>query len=136
MKQFRSILSYAFILLVVFSSTSFMVGIQLCNGHIQDVALFAKAKGCDKVDNKTPLCQDRVSNHCCEHETIIHDARDFKEDVSHTTIVAPDVLNVAVPATFISEIIPTSIRAFALHVDYDPPVHPIDVTTDLQVFLI
>lgn len=136
MKQYRSILSCAFAILVLFSSTNFMVGIHLCAGHVQQVAIFTKTVGCDE-NKKMPPCYKHESKSCCENETIVHDAKDFKGNVTQTNIAAPPVLDVIVPATFIAEIIPSSsASASRLYADYHPPIRSIDVTIDLQVFLI
>ena len=135
MKQHRSILSSAFAILVLFSSSSFMVGLHLCGGHIQNIALFTKAEGCG-MEKQMPPCHRHESKPCCEDETIVHDAQDFKVNISQVSITAPPVLDVVVPATFIAEIIPSSTSSFKHDADYDPPIRSIDVTIDLQVFII
>lgn len=135
MKQYRSILSSAFAILVLFSSSSFMVGIHLCGGHVQNIALFTKADGC-AMEKRIPPCHKHESKPCCEDETIVHDAQDFKSNVSQINITAPPVLDVIVPATFIAEVIPSLTISFNQHADYDPPIRSIDVTIDFQVFLI
>lgn len=135
MKQYRSILSSAFAILVLFSSSSFMVGIHLCSGHIQNIALFTKAEGCG-MEKKMPPCHRQESKPCCEDETIVHDAQDFKGNVSQISIAAPPVLDKVQPAVLIAEIIPSSVCAVKHYANYDPPIRPTDKTVDLQVFLI
>jgi hypothetical protein len=135
MRQHRSILSSVFAILVLFSSSSFMVGIHLCSGHIQNIALFTKAEGCG-MEKKMPPCHKHESKPCCEDETIVHDAQDFKGNVSQVSIAAPPVLDVVQPSVLISEVIPSSIATIKHYSNYDPPFRPTDLTVDLQVFLI
>jgi len=49
MKSLRTITSLTLALLVFVSSTSFMVGMHICSGEVQNIALFTKAEGCDVV---------------------------------------------------------------------------------------
>ncbi len=88
------------------------------------------------MEKQMPPCHRHESKPCCEDETIVHDAQDFKGNISQVSITAPPVLDVVVPATFIAEIIPSSTASFKHYADYDPPIRSIDVTIDLQVFLI
>jgi hypothetical protein len=135
MKQYRSILSAAFAILVLFSSSNFMVGLHLCGGHVQKVALFTKAEGC-AMEKKMPPCHKHMSKPCCEDETIVHTAQDFKVNTNQISIAAPPVLNIIQQPILIAEIIPTSIISVKHYAYYDPPIRPTDITVDLQVFLI
>ncbi|MEO7989299.1 MAG: hypothetical protein ABI663_07140 [Chryseolinea sp.] len=135
MKQYRSILSSAFAILVLFSSSSFMVGIHLCSGHIQDIAVFSQAEKC-AMEKQMPPCHRHETKSCCEDQTIIHDAQDFKGNISQISIAAPPVFDIVQPAVLISEVIPSSVVSVRYFADYDPPLPPTDITVDLQVFLI
>jgi len=135
MKQYRSILISALAILVLFSSSSFMVGMHVCSGHIQSIALFTKAEGCE-MEKKIPPCHKHESKPCCEDETIVHNAQDFKGNVTQVTISAPAVLDTVQPRVLIAEVIPPSVCTIRHYVNYDPPIRPTDVTVDFQVFLI
>lgn len=135
MKQYRSILSSAFAILVLFSSTSFVVGLHLCGGQIQNIALFTKAEGCE-MEKKMPPCHRQESKPCCQDETIVHDAQDFKSNINQISIAALPVVDRIQPAVLIAEVIPSSIVSIKHYADYDPPIRPTDVTVDFQVFLI
>lgn len=134
MKQHRSILSFAFAILVLFSSSSFMVGLHLCSGEIQNIAWFTKAEGCE-MEKKMPPCHKHESKPCCEDETIVHDAQDFKGSINQISIVAP-IADMAQPAVLIAEIIPSSVISTKHYAYHDPPLRATDITVDLQVFLI
>lgn len=124
-----------FVLLVFFSSTSFMVGVHLCGGHVQNVALFTKAAVCE-MEKQLPPCHKQESKSCCDDEKIVHDGQSFKiaaTDISFTSVAAVEM---ALPHVLIAELIPSSITTGIQHHNYDPPPRAADLTVSLQVFLI
>ena len=135
MKVFRTISIIALCLLVVFSSSSFMIGIHLCGGNIQDVALFTEAKRCFN-EKKLPPCHKKESKPCCEDESVIHEAQDIKGDVSKIQLSPVPVLDIDQPMVVISEVIPTSSFSRTKYYNYDPPLRWADITVKHQVFLI
>ena len=134
MSQYRSILSFAFAILVLFSSSSFMVGLHICSGEIQNIALFTKAEGCE-MEKKMPPCHRKESKLCCEDETIVHDAQDFKGSINQIIIAAP-VADMMQPPVFIAEIVPSYIIPTKQYAYQDPPLRACDLTIAHQVFLI
>jgi hypothetical protein len=136
MKQYRSILSATFALLVLFSGSSFVVGVHLCGGDIQNVALFTKAEGCVMEKKRTPPCHKPASKPCCEDETIIHEGDDFKASSADITISGAPSLDMELPPVIVSEIIPSSPVSRIRFYDYNPPSRSGDLTVSLQVFLI
>jgi hypothetical protein len=135
MTRHRSILALTFALLVLFSSSSFVVGVHLCGGHIQNAALFTKAEGCE-MEKKLPPCHKQLSKPCCEDETIIHEGEDFKVSNTDITLSGTPSLDIELPSVIISEIIPSSPISRIRYYDYDPPSRGSDLTVSLQVFLI
>src|SRR5688572_20207148 len=81
MKLIRTISSILLALLVLMSSTSFMVGVHFCMGEVQSVALFSKADGCEE-EKKLPPCHRHQSAPCCEDEAVVHSGDDFKTSAS------------------------------------------------------
>jgi hypothetical protein len=81
MRLFRSIVSLVFAFLVLVSSTSFMVGIHRCGGHVKDIALFDKAEGCAN-EQKVPPCHRLDTPVCCQDVTVIHEEEDFKGEIA------------------------------------------------------
>ncbi len=112
-----------------------MVGFHLCGGQIQNIALFTKAEGCE-MEKQMPPCHRHESKPCCQDETIVHDAQDFKGNLSKISIAAPSVFDMVQPAVLIAEVIPSSIISFKNYAYYDPPLRPTDITVDFQIFLI
>jgi hypothetical protein len=135
MKQFRSILSVTFAVLVLFSSSSFMVGVHRCGGHVQDIALFTKSAGC-AMEKKMPPCHKHESKPCCEDETILHQGEDFQASVTDITLAVVPVMDMELPSILISEVIPSAPVSRTRFYQYDPPLRDNDLTVSLQVFLI
>ena len=134
MKVLRSILSVALAFLVLFSSTSFMVGIHVCGGHIQDIALFTKAESC-QTEQTLPPCQMHMKPGCCQDQSVVHKGEGFKASIVDVHLVAP-IANIDQPLVILSEIIPASPVSRSKYFNYDPPLRSSDLTVDHQVFLI
>jgi hypothetical protein len=122
-------------MLVLVSSTSFMVGMHLCMGKVQAVALFDKAEGCEK-EQSLPPCHRHQKAPCCEDETIIHESEDFKTGVSEIQVMLPLPVEIEQAFTFVSEIIPSAPLSRIKYCNYDPPLRSCDLTVEHQVFLI
>jgi hypothetical protein len=135
MKAIRSISAVLLALLVLVSSTSFMVGFHICMGEVQNVALFTKADGCEK-EKSLPPCHRHMKAPCCEDETVLHNGDDFKASIAHLQIVAPAAIDIEQPLILISEVIPSAPFSRIQYYNYDPPLRSWDLTVELQVFLI
>ena len=133
MKFFHSIVSSAFALLVLFASSNVMVGIHLCGGQIQNVALFGEADKCET--EKLPPCHRHESIPCCQDETIVHSAQDFNDHVTQLNITPTQVVDLVHPSILLDEVI-SSESIFRFHHNYDPPLRSRDLTVSLHVFLI
>jgi hypothetical protein len=135
MKAIRSISAVLLAILVLVSSTSFMVGMHICMGDLENIALFGKAESCQK-EKALPACHKHVKPACCEDEVVYHEASDFKASIEHIHIVAPVPVDLEQPMVLISEVIPASPIAQFEYYNYDPPSRPCDLTVEHQVFLI
>lgn len=135
MKAIRSITAVILALLVLVSSTSFMVGMHLCMGEIQKVALFSKADSCEK-EQSLPPCHRHTNAPCCEDETVIHDSDDLKASIAHIHLSVPAPVDIEQPLLLISEVIPSAPLSRVKYFNYDPPLRSCDLTVEHQVFLI
>ncbi len=135
MKAFRTISSIVLALLVLVSSTSFIVGMHLCMGEVQNVALFSKADVCEQ-EQQMPPCHRHMKAPCCDDETVVHKADDFKASVAQFDIATPFVTDLAQSLVLIAEIIPSVPAAQTKYYNYDPPLRSSDIIVDIQVFLI
>ena len=135
MKAFRTISAILLALLVLVSSTNFMIGMHICMGDVQNVALFTKAEGCEMEQNLPP-CHRHSKAPCCEDETVVHKADDVKTNIAQIHIAGPSSIDVELPLVFISEIIPSAPLSRIQYYNYDPPLRSWDLTVEHQVFLI
>lgn len=135
MKRIRPILSLSLAILVLFSSSSFVVGLHLCGGQIQNIALFTKAAECE-MERRMPPCHKHESKPCCEDESIIHQGEDFQVSTTDITFNGALALDVELLSVVISEIIPSASVSRIAFYNYDPPLPPVDLTVSLQVFII
>jgi hypothetical protein len=135
MKFLRIISAVLLALLVLVSSSSFMVGIHRCGGHIKNIALFTKAASC-QMEQNLPLCHLHVKAACCEDQTIIHKGEGFKIYLVQAHSYARVVLTIEQPSIFISEIIPSTPASQLKYFNYDPPLRSSDRIINHQVFLI
>lgn len=135
MKAIRSISAVLFAILVLVSSSSVMVGMHICMGEVQDIALFGKAETCQK-EKALPACHKHMKPACCEDEVVYHEGTDFKGSIQHIHIVVPTPVDIEQTVVLISEIIPSSPTARIQYHKYDPPSRSCDITVEHQVFLI
>jgi hypothetical protein len=119
---------------VLFASSSFMIGIHRCGKIIQNVALLTKAESCGMNMQSTEDHQHEA-NTCCQDETIVHDAQDFKNTINQVNLSATQFVYVDTPPIIIAEVIPAS-NASDVYYNYDPPLPTCDLTVSLHVFLI
>lgn len=135
MKAFRTISAVILSLLVLVSSTSFMVGFHFCMGEIEEIALFSKAEGCQK-EKSLPPCHRHIKVPCCEDEVVFHEASAFKASIEQVHFETSAPIDIEQPLILISEIIPAAPIARIQYYNYDPPLRPSDLTVKHQVFLI
>jgi len=135
MRVIRSIAAVLLAILVLVSSTSFMVGMHFCSKEVQNIALFSKADGCEK-EKQLPPCHKHETPACCDDETIVHKGDDFKLSVNKLQLDAPVSVDVDQPFVLISELIPSAPVARIQYYNYDPPLRSCDLTVEHQVFLI
>lgn len=112
-----------------------MVGVHLCSGQIQSIALFTKADDCE-MEKRMPPCHKHLVKPCCEDEAIVHTGEDFKVSPTDVTISLVPAADIELPQVLISEIIPSAPASRITFYNYDPPLRSADLTVSYQVFLI
>jgi hypothetical protein len=135
MKAVRYISAVILSIIVLVSSTSFMVGIHICMGEIQNIALFGKADSCQK-EKALRACHKHMKPACCQDELVYHEGTAFKGSIEHIHIVARAPMDIEQPVVLISEVIPASPISRIQYYNYDPPLRSCDLTVEHQVFLI
>lgn len=135
MKVVRAISAVVLALLVLVSSTRFVVGMHLCMDEIQNVALFSKADRCEKEQSQPPCHRDTKAP-CCDDQTVINETDDFKSSVTHLHMVVPAQIDTDELLILVSEVIPSAPLSRVTYHRYDPPLRSCDLTVENQVFLI
>ena len=135
MTKARSILSVALAFLVLVSATSFMVGMHVCMGEIQNVALFAKAEGCEK-EKQLPPCHRHETLPCCDDEILTHEGQDVNTTFAKLEIAPLQFVLIELPPVLISEVVPSAPLSQSEFYNYDPPFRASDRVVTLQSFLI
>ena len=100
-----------------------------------DTALFSKADGCE-MEQRLPPCHRHTNAPCCDDETLINEADDFKASVTHYQPATPTSLDAEQPLVLIAEIIPAAGISRFKYYHYDPPLRSHDLTVAHRVFLI
>src|ERR1044071_5429286 len=95
MKPVKAILSTVLILIVLVSSTSFTIGLHVCGGEIQNIALFGKAAGCEK-EKQLPPCHHHETPACCQNETIVHSGDDQQFSATRIQVPTPSSFTIDV----------------------------------------
>ena len=88
MKLFKVIVAGLLIVLVMISSTNFLVGIHFCMGDIQKVSLFSEASGCEMQKTIVPPCHKHLQEPCCDDETVIHESDEFNASQNELSVFA------------------------------------------------
>jgi len=135
MKVIKTISSFALAVLVLASSSSFMIGIHVCMGKVQDVALFSKAETCE-MEQSVPPCHKQMKQACCEDQTLVHEGKDFKSTILDIHLSAPLAVAIASSTVLLTDLIPAAPLVRVSYFNYDPPLPFSDLTIDHQVFLI
>lgn len=79
-------------LLVLFASSQFMVGMHICQGYVQEIALFKEAQACEHKAQLPPCHKQESpdnSGDCCDDENIIHESSGFTASVHQITLELP-----------------------------------------------
>lgn len=135
MNKLRPIFSLALAFLVTVSSTSFMVGMHMCMGEIQNVALFGKAQPCEK-EKSLPPCHRHETLPCCDDEILTHEGQEVNTTFGKLEIAPLQFVQIELPPVLLSEIIPSAPRSTNQFYLYDPPLRASDRVVTLQSFLI
>lgn len=135
MRAFKTISSIFLAVLILVSSTSFMIGMHFCMGEVQNIAFFSEADGCEK-EQSLPPCHRHVKIPCCEDKTVVHKGDSFNGSIAHFNFPIPISVAVGYPVLLISEIVPSAPISRIQFCNYDPPLRSCDLTIEHQVFLI
>jgi len=95
MKSIRLISPWFAMLLVLFASSQFMVGMHFCQGAMQGIALFKEAPACEHKA-QLPPCHAQASPEnsggCCDDEVLVHESEGFTFSTTQIHVEVPFTL--------------------------------------------
>lgn len=133
-------------LLVLMSSVGFSVGLHLCGGALQDMALFHNAEACPLEQKQEQLpchkeensaSDDAAEKSCCQDNLIVMDGVD--DAVASKATVSfqnPDLHLLAILQTAFLFLLPQDDAPKASYASYLPPPLVRDIPVLVQSFLI
>lgn len=139
MKGLKPIVSSLLAMLVLVSSSSFMVNMHFCGGQMQSVSLIEEATPCP-MEVQLPPCHKKMEikkSGCCEDKHITFEGKDFNAKVQDFSLLNWQAINWVASLPVIMEVIQIDeALAFANHIPYKPPIVERDIPVLKQSFLI
>lgn len=126
-------------LLVLVSSSSFMVNMHFCGGDVQSVSLIEEAAPCP-MEVQLPPCHKKMAikkSGCCEDKHVAFEGKDFNTQVQDFSLLTWQSINwVAAPPMIMEVIQVNESQVFSNHTLYKPPIVERDIPVLVQSFLI
>ena len=139
MKLLKSIVSSMLALLVLVSSSSFMVNMHFCGGHVQSVSLIEEAAVCP-MEVQLPPCHKKMAvkkSGCCEDKQVAFEGKDFNTQVQDFSMLTWQSINWVATLPMIMEVIQVNESlTFSNHTPYKPQIVGRDIPVLVQSFLI
>ena len=139
MKLLKSIVSSMLALLVLVSSSSFMVNMHFCGAHVQNVSLVEDASLCP-MEVQRPACHNKIAvkkSGCCEDKHVAFEGKDFSAQVQDFSFLTGQSINWVATLPMIMEVIQINESlAFSNHIPYKLPIFERDIIVLVQSFLI
>ena len=139
MKLIKSIVSSMLALLVLVSSSSFMVNMHFCGGHVQSVSLIEEASSCP-TEVQLPPCHKKMAakkSGCCQDKHVAFEGKDFNTQVQDFSLLTWQSIQWFTALPMIMEVIQVNeALAYSNHTPYKPPIVERDIPVLVQSFLI
>ena len=139
MKFLKSIVSSLLALLVLVSSSSFMVNMHFCGGHVQSVSMIEEAAPCP-MEVQFPPCHKKMAvkkSGCCEDKHVAFEGKDFNTQIQDFSLLTWQAINWVATLPIIMEVIQVNeALTFSNHTPYKPPIVERDILVLVQSFLI
>jgi hypothetical protein len=138
MKFIKSIVSSMLAMLVLVSSSSFMVNMHFCGGHVQSVSLIEEAAQCPM--EVLPPCHKKMAvkkSGCCQDKHVTFEGKDFNTQVQDFSMLTWQAINWVATLPMIMEVIQVNeALAYSNQTPYKPPIVERDIPVLVQSFLI
>jgi len=139
MKLLRTIISLSLALMVLISSSSFVVNMHFCGGHVQSVSLIEDAAPCP-MEVQIPPCHKEMvlkKSGCCEDTRVAFEGKDFSAKIQDFSLLAWQSINWMATLPMIMEVIQVhEALSYYNHTPYKPPMVERDIPVLVQSFLI
>ena len=139
MKLLKSILSCSLAFIVLVSSSSFVVNMHFCGGHVQSVSLIEEAAPCP-MEVQLPPCHKKMAikkSGCCEDTHVAFEGKDFNAKLHDFSMLAWHAMNSVANLPLIMEVVQVNeALAYSSHIPYKPPIVERDIPVLIQSFLI
>lgn len=139
MKFLKPIVSSMLALLVLVSSSSFMVNMHFCGGHVQSISLINEAAHCPMEVQLPPCHKEMVvkKSGCCEDKHVAFEGKDFNTKIQDFSLLNWQAINWVATLPVIMEVIQVNEAiTFSNHISYKPPIAERDIPVLVQSFLI
>ena len=138
MKILRSITSSLLALLVLVSSSSFVVNMHFCGDRVQSISIIEAATPCS-MEVQLPPCHKKMAikkSGCCEDKHMAFEGKSFNtlQDFSLITTQATSWL--AAPSLIMEVIQKSEALRISNRTPYKPPIVERDIPVLIQSFLI
>lgn len=135
MKLLRTIFSVMLAALVLMASSSFYVGVHICGGTVNAIALLQEADGCGH--QQLPPCHRKAMEGCCDDEQLIHESQDMKGEVLSVALPLLSSTDILHNTLVLAEIVPAAdVNPSINFSDHPPALTGHDIIISIQSFLI
>ncbi|HPW64475.1 MAG TPA: hypothetical protein PLJ13_19450 [Cyclobacteriaceae bacterium] len=139
MKLLKPIVSSMIALLVLVSSSSFIVNMHFCGGQVQSFSLIEEAASCP-MEVQLPPCHKKMAvkkSGCCEDKHVAFEGKDFNTQIQDFSMLTWQSINWVATLPMIMEVIQVNESlVFSNHTPYKPPIVERDIPVLVQSFLI
>jgi len=125
-------------LLVLVSSSSFMVNMHFCGGHVQSISLIEEAASCP-METQLPPCHKKMAvkkSGCCQDKHVAFEGKDFNAQVQDFSSLNLLAIHWVASLPMIMVIQVNEALAYSNHIPYKPPIVERDIPVLVQSFLI
>ncbi len=139
MKLLKTILSVSLALMVLISSSSFVVNMHFCGGQVQSISFIEDADPCP-MEVQLPPCHKNIAikkSGCCEDKHLSFEGKDFNSQIKDFSTQTSQVANWVSAQPVIMDVIQINESlVFSNHIPYKPPIVQRDIPVLIHSFLI
>lgn len=140
MEIFQRILSLSLALLILVSTSSFVVNMHFCGGAIQELSFKAILESCqmDTPAATNSHCEtiEQEEDSCCADHSVVNETQDFNNHSHQVQELKPDFKIISFVACFVLAVLEPVDQSILSHQDYSPPLIERNIPVLVQSFLL